>query len=80
MHAMTTKKDHLRGALRRNVAPANQDPQAAQQLLEGQPAAPLTTEDTRGASYALSTAVPLADLPLRRLTLVSSFRCWRGSF
>ena len=63
MHAMATKKDHLRGALRRNVAPANQDPQAAQQVLEGQPAAPLTTEDTRGASYALSTAVPLADLP-----------------
>jgi hypothetical protein len=54
---MATKKDHLRGALRRNVAPANQDPQAAQQILEGQPAAPLTAA-TPGAGRNDARARP----------------------
>jgi hypothetical protein len=63
MRVMGTKKDQLRGALRRNTAPSHQEPPNTQQILEGQPVASSTTEALRGASYTISTTVPLADLP-----------------
>jgi hypothetical protein len=55
---MATKKDQLRGSLRRTGTPANQEPQIT-------PAIPalVATDELRGPSYALSTTVPLDDLP-----------------
>jgi hypothetical protein len=80
MRAMATKKDHLRGALRRNVAPAHQEPQAPQQLPERQPVTPSATEDLHGPSYTLSTVVPLADLPPEAAELDDQLRVLARQF